>query len=379
LRVTIIIASQINRGTFFRGFYLSKYLAARGHAVTLLCSGKPGTKFRKERASGFDILTLPSSDHMEKWLITQLASVAISCIRNLVTSSDIVHVFQLAMPSTLFVALFTSCFSRILPGKPRVYFDWDDLWGNGGILRDVGRFASEAASIMEEKFLRLADGITVVSEYLKERASALGAKNIFLVPNGVNPDALTQITKTEARRLLGKIGQGTILCHVGFADFTHVWRSIEVSFPDVRLIVIGDPPRYNFRRLQKVQHNRIIYTGRIPPEKMHIFLSAADILLLKTNNEISEKARFPIRIGDYLAAGRPIVAGEIGEIEKIIADSKCGLLYSPGDDEDFAAKIFELLKVPSVWDEMGLRALSKAKELSWDNLAKRLEIIYSQA
>jgi glycosyltransferase involved in cell wall biosynthesis len=300
-----------------------------------------------------------------------------SCIQQLVNSSDVVHVFQLAMPSSWLPALFAH--STSFAQRRRVFFDWDDLWGDNGILVDQGRVANIVASFMEERFLSLADGVSVASEFLSRRATSAGARRVFYIPNGTENDSASKQSKLDARKALGITNLGVILCHVGFADFTNVWNRIRSAYPRVTLIIIGQPPRYNMRRITKTNDPQIIYTGRIDSTKVKSYLSASDILLLKTNNEFSEQARFPIRLGDYLSAERPIVAGDIGEIGRVMRQSGCGLLSKPGDDADFANRIIELIGSPRMWDEMGAKAQQMAERLSWVHLASQLEEAYESA
>jgi len=377
MKVTLVVASQINKGTFFRGFFLSKYLAQRGHDVTLVCSGESATSYTRQAVEGFTLITLPYSNRFLTWLPIQVVSGAMSCVQQLVNSSDVVHVFQLAMPSSWFPALFARLTS--LAQRRRLFFDWDDLWGDNGILVDQGRAASIVASFLEEGFLSLADGVSVTSEFLSKRAIVAGARKVFYLPNGTEMDSAPKQPKVAARKILGITDLGVILCHVGFADFTNVWNRIKSAYPTVTLIVIGQPPRYNMRRITKTNDPQVIYTGHIDSSKVKAYLSASDILLLKTNNESSEQARFPIRLGDYLSAERPIVAGDIGEIGRVMRQSGCGFLSRPGDDPDFANRIIELIGTPKIWDEMGVKAQQMAERLSWIHLAGELEEMYKSA
>jgi glycosyltransferase involved in cell wall biosynthesis len=377
MKVALFVASQANRGTFFRGFFFAKYLARRGHEVTLVCSGPSATGFSYSSSQGFSTITLPYANHLLTYLPAQVASAALSCVRQLIDSSDVTHVFQLALPSTWIAAVFAG--STTFTTKRRVFFDWDDLWGSGGVLVDYGRIVSFIGSLMEEKFLRLAHGVTTASEYLSERARKAGAKRVAFIANGTENDSHKTLSKFEARDLLGLSKSGPILCHVGFTDLRNVWTKISRNHPDARLLIVGEPPKYNMRRRVKDADPRIVYTGRIDPTLVKTYLAASDILLLKTNNEVSELARFPVRLGDYLTAGRPIVAGDIGEIGRVLKHSGCGVLAEAGNENDFADRIVGLIAAPDTWNEMGAKSRQMAQKLSWDNLANDLEDFYVSA
>lgn len=322
------------------------------------------------------MFTLPYSDNLLTWLPIQAVSAISNCISQAVRSSDVIHIFQLAMPLAWTAAAFAHLLAVVRPHQ-RIFFDWDDLWGDGGILVDYGWFVRTLGGFLEQKFLHLADGLTVASEYLRLRGENLGARNVYFLPNGVEPDETTKMSKVNARKMLGITAAGPILCHVGFADLSHLWNSIVDEFPSAILFVVGEPPKYNLRKLVKAAGTGIVYTGRIPLHYVKTYLCASDILLLKTYSEVSEKARFPIRLGDYLSSGRPIVTGDIGEIGRIVRESRCGLLCSPGDDDDFARQTIELIRSPDAWDELGVSAQQMAEKLSWAKLAEDLEKAYT--
>jgi glycosyltransferase involved in cell wall biosynthesis len=119
----------------------------------------------------------------------------------------------------------------------------------------------------------------------------------------------------------------------------------------------------------------VICIRRQPYHKIPLYLGASDVLLLPLPDTLFDRARWPLRLGDYLAAGRPIVATSLPEIEKIV--SECGLLAKIGDPEDFADKILSIISDPDLREEMGKRARGLAEtRYSWKRIAKQLERAY---
>jgi len=242
MKVTLFVASQVNRGTFFRAFFLAKYLSRRGHDITLILSGERATTLSYEMSDGFRVIALPYANHLLTYLPVQIAAATLSCIRQLIDSSDVVHIFQIAVPSTWLTALFEGS-TGFVGRKRRLFFDWDDLWGSGGVLVDYGRVISFIGSLMEEKFLRLADGVTVASEYLREKARKAGAKKVRFIPNGTERDSQSRPSKIRARESLGIKKDGVVLCHVGFVDLGSVWSKIAWANPEACLLYTSPSPR----------------------------------------------------------------------------------------------------------------------------------------
>jgi glycosyltransferase involved in cell wall biosynthesis len=218
-----------------------------------------------------------------------------------------------------------------------------------------------------------------VSEYLESKARTLRIREIFRVPNGCDTDRASRIGKTEARVELGLPFGAPILVHVGFTELTSTFNIVRKVYPRALLVIIGGAPRFISLRVPKFQSIAgMIHTGPLSQAQVRKYLAAADILVLKQENEATEMARWPIRFGDYLVAGRPIVTGSLGEVGRIMSEGKCGLTAKPGDQTDLARCIINLLENAEARDEFGENAASMARELAWPNIAQNLSAIYAR-
>jgi glycosyltransferase involved in cell wall biosynthesis len=100
----------------------------------------------------------------------------------------------------------------------------------------------------------------------------------------------------------------------------------------VRLLIVGDgPQRETVAALARdlgVEH-RTVFTGSIAHEQVPELVAAFDVAVVPYR----EQRRFyfsPLKLYEYLAAGRPVVAADVGEIGHCIASGKTGLRYQPG-------------------------------------------------
>jgi glycosyltransferase involved in cell wall biosynthesis len=214
---------------------------------------------------------------------------------------------------------------------------------------------------------------------LESKARTLGIKEIFRLPNGCDTNVDSVIGKTEAREGLGLPLDAPIIVHVGFTDFSSMFNIVRKEYPRAVMVIVGGAPRFISLRISKLQGAPgMIYTGPVSQTQVRRYLAAADILVLKQENEATEMARWPIRFGDYLMAGRPIVAGRLGEVGRIMSEGKCGLTAEPGDQTDFAHRVIDLLRDKGARDEFGKNASIMAKELAWANIARSLGDIYAE-
>lgn len=358
---------------------MAKYLARMGHKIYLISPDKNKTsKLNVSTLDGVNIVTYPAYNTLFKFIAFQPAAVSLNLAMRFVEKPDLIHTFSLS-PSNLAVALFSKLSSTLHFSKAKILVDWDDWWGRGGPVRDWGsRLIGFGTTFIEEKTPMFADAVTVVSDVLEKRALKLGIKRVFKVPNGSNVDGIKIIPKMRAREILGLPKDRIIILHLSFTDLTQMAKEVGKSHPEALFLVVGDMPRYAWLRIKHLEKlSNVKYIGSQPYSRINLFLSAADILLLKTENEISEVARWPMRIGDYLVAGKPIISGDIGEIGKVLREGNCALLAKPGDPESYAKKIVEMIEHPNWWEEMGERAIQTAKRYSWPTIAQSVENIYN--
>lgn len=383
MRILFLTHAPKGKGTYFRCFFLANYLAKSKHEVWLTCLNPKATVLiTKEKTDIVNVL-LPRQDrcnlgelpfHLLRSMINFGLSVSIDF--------DIVHYFSVGSPTTA-LPVFLSKALRIRNSK--IFIDWDDWWGRGGLTK--GRRAAESmATLLEEKVPFLSDGVTVVSEALKQRALSLGVScNVYKVPNGANIDFIKPLDKYNARLKLGLPLEKKILCCIGLYDATfdltiRAFKEINKSVPNVLLTIVGSFKAKYLKVIDNLNLTKnVIYTGVQPYDRVPFYLGASDILLFPMANNIVERARWPIRMGDYLAAARPIVATGIGEVKRVIEKERCGLLSKPDDAKDFAKKVRELSDDARLCKDMSIRARKAAEEkYSWRIIAGELEHIYEQ-
>ena len=110
-----------------------------------------------------------------------------------------------------------------------------------------------------------------------------------------------------------------------------------------------------------------------------MFLGAADVLLLPMSDNLMNRARGPIKLGDYLAAGRAIVANPVGDLVDLFKQDDVGLLADATPDA-YGAAIADLLVDRERCARMGQRARQVAEEkYAWRLLAPTLLDVYSRA
>lgn len=271
--------------------------------------------------------------------------------------------------------------------KTKLVIDWLDWWGRGGTIMErsdslAERLFSPVETFFEEGFRQFADGSVVISSALKNRALSLGvgAEHLVQIPFGADIDRLLPRDKMAARRRLG-LGKGKkFLGYVGLISakdldlLLHAYEQLYESDNRIRLIFIG---RSGVKRgdLNPKISDGVRLTGEITYEALQDYIAACDVMCLPLKNTIANRGRWPSKISDYLAAGRPVAATAVGDLAALFSKAEIGVL-SKDEPGDFARATQQLLARPDL-EELGRNARRVAEtELSWDILTDRLESLY---
>ena len=192
------------------------------------------------------------------------------------------------------------------------------------------------------------DGIFVISDKLKDYFISYN-KNIekiltvvdtaFFRP--VNPSLYTFRYIAYCGNL-GNDKDGIPILIESFAKLTN-------NFPQLKLLLIGQ--NSNSLEIKKVLNtikkfnieNKVVFTGFVDRNDMPTLLGHADLLVISKPDNEQNSGNFPIKIGEYLATGKPIVATKVGEIPKFIIDGESGFLAIPNSSESFYHKMEEAL------------------------------------
>ena len=79
----------------------------------------------------------------------------------------------------------------------------------------------------------------------------------------------------------------------------------------------------------------------------------------------------PLKVFEYMASGRAVVASRIGQVAEVVVDGVTGLLYEPGDRAGLVNSIQRLQKDAVLRNELGRRA-SACSVRTWSQNAAQI-------
>jgi len=255
--------------------------------------------------------------------------------------------------------------------------------------------ASKLARLAKrESFVwRHADGyVTITSGLASAQNARFGARaRVVVVPDGARiPASGARSPATEASDGTCRRDAGTP-CTVGYAGHLYAWKGVDVlleavaQVPGVRCLVAGgqdeEPDLARLRALaaRLGVEARVTFTGHLPPSDVPGVLAQADVLALPNPaSAISTHATSPLKLFEYMAAGRAIVASNLPAIREVLTHDTNALLVAPGDPGALAAAIRRLAGDPALRETLASAARTAVAEYSWDRRAERLEALFTE-
>lgn len=229
---------------------------------------------------------------------------------------------------------------------------------------------------------RGADRALPVTGVLAEQLLAKGvrANRIAVVPNGVGQEFLTPPPATKAAQTALRIEANVVL---GFVGFMRPWHGLDrvIDFiadtepaAGLHLLLIGDGPARDDLMRQAAARgvaNRVTFTGVIDRTNIIAHIAAFDIAL---QPDVVSYAS-PLKLFEYMALGRAIIAPNTANIREVIADGENAVLFEPGQTDTFHRALSRLCQDGDLRQRLGQAARDTivSRGFTWARNAARIE------
>jgi hypothetical protein len=240
-----------------------------------------------------------------------------------------------------------------LRGK-KVAVDWDDLsW-----VLQKNAMRSFLVRFCEHKFIKFMDAVFVPNKYLLDYGRKLGAKSIFLAPHGVDFDIFDP-RRFGAELIKKQLGLGNRIVLGFLASFTtggigdldiifEAAKTVMQKKPGVvSLLIIGGGPLLPEAKKKSgdMGLDNIYFTGLLGQEEVPAYLSCVDVALIFMRDNLKNKMKTSLKVGEYLAMNKLVVGHLVGQTRDDFAQY---CLNCEGNINSFAAKILEALEKTGV-------------------------------
>lgn len=237
-----------------------------------------------------------------------------------------------------------------------VYFCYDEISGD--------KYYSGHGPFIEQLYLAKTDCVVVTSDALYDSKSKFHCK-CHVVKNGVDFELFNSVTALSKSVYNYKI--------VGYAgsiderfDLEIVRYAVE-SLPEVRFLFVGRVTNNEAKQALE-KYSNVEFKGSQLPEKVPQFIKDMDVCIIPyVRNEVT-RGVYPLKINEYLAAGKPVVMTDFAEISELKAVVKVSI-----SKEDFLNSLNAALTDNS--NEDNIRRIDFARKNSWHQKAEELSEI----
>ncbi len=229
------------------------------------------------------------------------------------------------------------------------------------------------AYVTERLLLAAADRVTAVSDNAARDLVDTGAdrRRLRVVPNGVDVARFTEVAPQPL-----PLEPGFVVCFVGLFYPWHGTRHLAEAFvrlatrcPDARLLLVGDG--------EEAPHVRAVLRdggvlgathmpGIVERDQIPGYLAAADVLV-SPHAAAKDFIGSPIKLFEYMAAARAIVASRVAQLAQVLRDEETALLVAPGDSAALTDALVRLHSDPGLRNRLASAAREEAlRRYTWD-------------
>jgi glycosyltransferase involved in cell wall biosynthesis len=259
----------------------------------------------------------------------------------------------------------------------------------------LSKLKNKSRIVLDRLIFTLADGLIVISKYLKNKYDRKSSKPIpiYLIP-------ISAECGNEAESKGNSVGTIKFVYAGSFGEKDDVTTLIR-AFENVQRrnakgkLFLSGKGGYLESVKNKIQGNKSMeYVGYLPDKDFYQFLKRADVLCMIRTNSTYANAGFPFKLGEYLATGKPVIASRVGDVGVYLRDGQDAFLVEPCnvdalerameyciDNYDAAAEVgrsgMEKCKTffnPEVNGKLLLELMNICKDPNADQLAREGEV-----
>jgi len=209
---------------------------------------------------------------------------------------------------------------------------------------------------------------------------------LVVAHNGVDLERFENVpSKLESRGLLNLPTHKKIVCYSGNAYSGRgldLVIEVALKLKDVLFLVVGglESDIENYRNIaQKKNAENFKLVGFVHHKSVPLYLSSADVLIMPYTSRMTIKggvaaAEFtsPIKLFEYMASRRPIVATALPSVKEILEDGKNALIVEPNSEDSLYYGIKRALDDRELAERLALQASNDARNYTWEERAKKI-------
>ncbi len=255
----------------------------------------------------------------------------------------------------------------------RSLFDGPAPAGSAGVASDATspRERYRRRDATEVRSMLAADAVVTLAETMKSDMVARGvpAERIYIVPNGVDPEAFQPRAPDPELRARHNLGQRFVIGYISNLDNPREGQETLIEATallvnagrDVACLIVGEG-----RRRAEVEAvaaasgaaDRIVFTGAVPHDEVPAMYALLDAFVVPRRDERAARLVTPLKPFEAMAMARPLIVADLPALTEVAPDGERSLAYQAEDAMALAAAVVRLMDHP----ELGVRLGEAGRE-----------------
>jgi glycosyltransferase involved in cell wall biosynthesis len=240
------------------------------------------------------------------------------------------------------------------------------------------RITKKLFSSFENILLSRVDFITTINDQHRQILLKRTSRPVYVIRDGVfesileQPAYLTKDSGNRSKMIIIFVGQ---VNHFRLDPLFKVLPELIAELPNFQLLVLGAGSQLaRYKEIVKLLglKEQVTFCGYVPHEKIFDYIASADIAYSDDWSVIG----FPMKLYDYMALGKAIVAEGTESIRELLTDRVNGLLYRT--DAEMKEQIMTLAKDAALRKSLGQTARRMMDQHTWEKRVEVLGLIYKQ-
>jgi len=222
--------------------------------------------------------------------------------------------------------------------------------------------------------IRKAEKIFVINQITKKfyiQRFKVEDQKFVILPNGVDESIFNSTVAPKTSERYDAVFTGRLYY---LEELIEAARYVVKEYPDAIFLIIGNEDEDKYRAMVRGEglERNFKFVGFVPHEEVAAYIAAAKIGVNIFPNEPYCASAQPIKILEYMASGKPVVATNLPGTAEIIQHESQGFLYNAEDCRKLANYITQLLDDDMLRERMGKKGALTASKYSWDNIGEKL-------
>jgi glycosyltransferase involved in cell wall biosynthesis len=268
-----------------------------------------------------------------------------------------------------------------------------------GPASSADRTASDATSTRERyrrrdatevRSMLAADAVVTLAETMKSDIVARGvpAERVFIVPNGVDPDAFQPRPADPALRERYGLGERFVIGYIsnldhpreGHETLIEATAILAAAGRDVACLIVGEGRRR--AELESIAAasgaaDRIVFAGSVPHAEVPAMYALLDAFVVPRRDERAARVVTPLKPFEAMAMARPMIVADLPALTEVAPDGERSLTYRAEDAAALAAAVGRLMDDPALAVRLGETGRAwVTRERTWAANGPRWTAIY---